>query len=145
LFSTTTLLEDTLNRLDGLVERDHVLILTNQEQESAVRALAATLPRRISWRNRRSATRRRAIALGAGGIAAGPGATMIVLPADHLIQDRAAFPGDPAYGGGGGAGDGELVTIGIKPTWACPGFGYIEQGGAVEAGEPRGGSRFLTW
>ncbi|HXA09277.1 MAG TPA: sugar phosphate nucleotidyltransferase, partial [Chthoniobacterales bacterium] len=21
-----------------------------------------------------------------------------------------------------------LVTIGIKPTWACPGFGYIEQG-----------------
>src|SRR5204863_7599837 len=23
---------------------------------------------------------------------------------------------------------GGLVTIGIKPTWACPGFGYIEQG-----------------
>src|SRR5262249_7827391 len=21
-----------------------------------------------------------------------------------------------------------LVTIGIKPTWACPGFGYIEMG-----------------
>src|SRR5213075_550255 len=26
---------------------------------------------------------------------------------------------------------GALVTIGIKPTWACPGFGYIEQGDAV--------------
>src|SRR5207247_465565 len=25
----------------------------------------------------------------------------------------------------------ELVTIGIKPTWACPGFGYIEQGKPV--------------
>ena len=24
-----------------------------------------------------------------------------------------------------------LVTIGIKPTWACPGYGYIEQGEAV--------------
>src|SRR5207249_3441550 len=23
---------------------------------------------------------------------------------------------------------GELVTIGIKPSWACPGYGYIEQG-----------------
>jgi mannose-1-phosphate guanylyltransferase len=23
---------------------------------------------------------------------------------------------------------GALVTIGIKPTWPCPGFGYIEQG-----------------
>ena len=28
---------------------------------------------------------------------------------------------------------GELVTIGIKPTWACPGFGYIEQGAACRA------------
>jgi mannose-1-phosphate guanylyltransferase len=26
---------------------------------------------------------------------------------------------------------GELVTIGIKPTWACPGYGYIEQGKQV--------------
>ena len=26
---------------------------------------------------------------------------------------------------------GALVTIGIKPTWACPGFGYIEQGEPV--------------
>ena len=26
---------------------------------------------------------------------------------------------------------GALVTIGIKPTWACPGFGYIEQGAAA--------------
>ena len=26
---------------------------------------------------------------------------------------------------------GALITIGIKPTWACPGFGYIEQGEPV--------------
>ena len=26
---------------------------------------------------------------------------------------------------------GELVTIGIKPTWACPGYGYIEHGKPV--------------
>src|SRR5260370_41118601 len=26
---------------------------------------------------------------------------------------------------------GALVIIGIKPTWACPGFGYIEQGEQV--------------
>src|SRR5260370_16422391 len=26
---------------------------------------------------------------------------------------------------------GALVIIGIKPTWACPGFGYIEQGEPV--------------
>jgi mannose-1-phosphate guanylyltransferase len=27
---------------------------------------------------------------------------------------------------------GALATIGIKPTWACPGFGYIEQGEPVK-------------
>src|SRR5262249_60415025 len=25
----------------------------------------------------------------------------------------------------------ERVTIGVKPTWACPGFGYIEHGKPV--------------
>src|SRR5205085_3653388 len=33
---------------------------------------------------------------------------------------------------------GELVTIGIKPTWACPGFGYIEQGAPFHLAEGPG-------
>jgi len=31
---------------------------------------------------------------------------------------------------------GALVTIGVKPTWACPGFGYIEQGATVRLSGP---------
>jgi mannose-1-phosphate guanylyltransferase len=27
---------------------------------------------------------------------------------------------------------GSLITIGVKPTWACPGFGYIEQGEPIK-------------
>ena len=27
---------------------------------------------------------------------------------------------------------GDLITIGITPTWACPGFGYIERGKQIE-------------
>ena len=140
LFSTTTLLEDTLSRLDGLVDRDHILILTNQEQEPAVRALAASLPPENIVAEPAKRDTAAAIALGAGWVSLrDPGATMIVLPADHLIQDRAKFQATLRTAVKAAQETGELVTIGIKPTWACPGFGYIEQGVPVQlAGDPGG-------
>jgi mannose-1-phosphate guanylyltransferase len=56
---------------------------------------------------------------------------MLVLPADHVITNRAAFQETLALAAAAAEETGELVTIGIKPTWACPGFGYIEQGESV--------------
>ena len=44
LFSKETLLEATLRRLDGLVPPAQILILTNEDQEAAVRALCPQLP-----------------------------------------------------------------------------------------------------
>jgi mannose-1-phosphate guanylyltransferase len=140
LFSTTTLLEETLARLEGLVERDNVLILTNQEQEAAVRALAAGLPPGNIVAEPAKRDTAAAIALGAGWVSLrDPGATMIVLPADHLIQDRAAFQATLRTAVAAARETGELVTIGIKPTWACPGFGYIEQGARVKLEDKAGG------
>ena len=132
LFSTTTLLEETLARLDGLVPRDHILILTNQDQESAVRALAAGLPPENIVAEPAKRDTAAAIALGAGWVSLrDSSATMIVLPADHLIQDKNAFQATMRTAVAAAQETGELVTIGIKPTWPCPGFGYIEQGPEV--------------
>src|SRR4051794_4829818 len=44
LFGPETLLEATLRRLEGLVPPEHILILTNADQEAGVRALAKNLP-----------------------------------------------------------------------------------------------------
>ena len=41
LVSNKTLLEETVARLEGLIPPERILILTNAEQESAVRKLAA--------------------------------------------------------------------------------------------------------
>lgn len=132
LFSKSTLLEDTLARLDGLVPRDHVLILTNQDQEKAVRELLPDFPAENIVAEPAKRDTAAAIALGAAWIALrDPGATMAVLPADHLIQDREAFQSTLRTAVAAAAQTGEIVTIGIRPTWACPGFGYIEQGNAV--------------
>ena len=132
LFSTTTLLEETLTRLDGLVPRDHVLILTNQDQEAGVRALLPMLPPENIVAEPAKRDTAAAIALGAGWVSLRDAtATMIVLPADHLIQDRAAFQATLLTAVTAANETGSLVTIGIKPTWACPGFGYIEEGATV--------------
>jgi mannose-1-phosphate guanylyltransferase len=129
LFSKETLLEATLRRLDGLVPPSQILILTNADQESSVRALCSTLPKENIIAEPAKRDTAAAIALGAGWIAQRtPDATMVVLPADHVIQDTAGFQRTLRIAAAAAEETGELVTIGIKPTWACPGFGYIEQG-----------------
>ncbi|SDH35291.1 mannose-1-phosphate guanylyltransferase/mannose-6-phosphate isomerase [Pseudomonas abietaniphila] len=55
----------------------------------------------------------------------GPDACMLVLAADHLIKDQAAFATAVANAVTL-ATQGWLVTFGIKPTYPETGFGYIE-------------------
>ncbi len=76
-----------------------------------------------------------AIALAAHAVVAahGPDAIMLVLPADHLINDTAAFRRASADAVRL-AETGRLVTFGIAPTRPEPGFGYIECGAPLAEG-----------
>lgn len=132
LVSEKTLLENTVTRLDGLVPRERILILTNVEQEPAVRALLLDLPSENIVAEPVKRDTAAAIALGAGWVAARDHmATMAVLPADHVIKDTAAFQRTLRTAAAAAQETGALVTIGIKPTWPSPGFGYIEHGESV--------------
>jgi mannose-1-phosphate guanylyltransferase len=132
LVSERTLLEETIARLDGFVPNDRTLILTNVEQEKTVRDLLKDFPEQniIAEPDKRDTAA--AVALGAGWVAARDhSATMLAFPADHVIPDRNAFQETMKTAAAAAEETGALVTIGIKPTWACPGFGYIEQGEPV--------------
>ena len=132
LVSEKTLLEDTIDRLDGLVPRTQILILTNVDQEAAVRDLLPDFPEENIVAEPAKRDTAAAIALAAGWVAIRDHqATMLVLPADHMIKDRAAFHQTLQTAVRAAEETGAIVTIGVKPTWACPGFGYIEQGEAV--------------
>jgi mannose-1-phosphate guanylyltransferase len=132
LVSDRTLLEETVSRLDGLIPREQILILTNVEQEAAVRALLPEFPAANIIAEPAKRDTAAAVALGVGWVAARDHlATMIVLPADHVIKDTAAFHKTVQTAAFAAQEVGALVTIGLKPTWACPGFGYIEQGAPV--------------
>jgi mannose-1-phosphate guanylyltransferase len=129
LFGNGTLLQHAVRRLEGLVPLSNILILTNEKQVAAVRENASMLPPENIFAEPAKRDTAPAVALGIGLVAArNPNAVMMVLPADQLIQDAAAFRAvmrdalDVAE-----ISDG-LVTIGIHPTWACPSYGYIERG-----------------
>lgn len=66
----------------------------------------------------------------------GDDATLLVLPADHLIRDLDAFAAD-AQRAAALAADGWLVTFGIRPTHPETGFGYIRMGSAIAGREGR--------
>ena len=130
LFGGKTLLEHALQRLEGLVPRENILILTNKEQEGEVRKiLGDALPVENIVAEPAKRDTAPAIALGIGWVAARDvNAVMLVLPADQLIQDEGAFRTCMADAVRVAHASSALVTIGIKPTWACPSYGYIERG-----------------
>ena len=132
LVSERTLLEETVARLEGFVPTERILILTNIEQEKGVRDLLEGFPKQNIIAEPAKRDTAAAVALGAGWVAARDhSATMLAFPADHVIADRAAFQETMKTAAAAAEETGALVTIGIKPTWACPGFGYIEQGEPV--------------
>jgi len=132
LFNENTLLEETILRLTGLIPAENILILTNQEQEEAVRKLLPAHPQKNIFAEPARRDTAAAIALGVGLIAARDSdSTMVVLPADHLIRDKVSFQADLRAAATVAGKTGDLVTIGITPTWACPGYGYIERGKKV--------------
>ncbi len=129
LFGDKTLLEMTVQRLEGLVPKQNILVLTNQQQEQAVRDLLPDLPAENILAEPEKRDTAPAIALGVGWVVArDPGATMLVLPADHLIENTVEFQRVLAQAARAAEFGSSLVTVGITPTWPCPSYGYVERG-----------------
>lgn len=63
-------------------------------------------------------------------VAKDPQATMLVMPADHLIENEAAFRDAVAHAASLATG-GWLVAFGIRPDYAETGYGYILRGQAL--------------
>lgn len=63
----------------------------------------------------------------------GADALMLVLPADHLIRDQAAFAAAVTTAGSLAA-QGWLTCLGVSPTHAETGYGYIRGGETVDGG-----------
>lgn len=129
LFDTGTLLAQTIARLEGLVPVENILILTNEKQVASVREVAPQLPAANIIAEPAKRDTAPAVALGVGIIAArDPEAIMMVLPSDQLITNTEAYQSVMRDAVTIASMCDGLITIGIKPTWPCPSYGYIERG-----------------
>jgi mannose-1-phosphate guanylyltransferase len=125
-----TMLQQTVARIEPLVARDRILIVTGADQAAATRVQLPGLPAANVIAEPCPRDTAPCVGLAAGIVMKrDPGATMIVMPADHVIEPGEAFRAtvqaavsvvddDPTA----------LVTFGIKPTHAETGYGYIERG-----------------
>ncbi len=131
-----TLLEATLQRARRAAHRDCVWIVCGNEHAAAIRKESGLPAKRVLVEPSRRNTAA-AIGLVASHIAAhDPDAVLCVLPADHVIPDVTAFASDIKRCARAAHASGSLITLGIKPTRAETGLGYIHRGAAVGREHP---------
>jgi len=129
LVSEKTLLEETLARLEGFIPRECILILTNTEQESAVSKVARGICQKgniLAEPAKRDTAA--AIALGTGWVAARDHAAIMVVLHGSRHCKWAGVSGNTGIGCGRRRRNKRACHDRHQPTWACPGFGYIEHG-----------------
>jgi len=124
LVGEATLLEATAARLDPLIPREDIWVVTSEslydgEGSAAMRDFRTILE--PVGRNTAPAIAVAALMMEESG----GDPLMLVLPSDHLIRDVDAFHA-ALRSGFEAAREGSLVTFGIEPTRPDTGFGYIQ-------------------
>ncbi|AGA29329.1 mannose-1-phosphate guanylyltransferase [Singulisphaera acidiphila] len=133
LYGDATMLQQTVARIAPLVTPERTLIITGSDQADAVRAQLPQLPPENVVAEPCPRDTGPCVGLAAEIVARKDAdGTMIVMPADHVIEPREKFlttvsaavsviDADPSA----------FVTFGIKPTHPETGYGYIERGEAL--------------
>ena len=126
LVGNHTMLQDTVLRLGGLKAGAPVVVCNDSHRFLVAEQLRllGIKPRAIVLE---PVGRNTAPAIALAAFAADPDALLLVLPADHVIRDVAAFQAASALAVPA-AEAGRLVTFGIVPGAPETGYGYIRRG-----------------
>ena len=134
-FGERTLIQQAVDRLDGLIPAENIWILTNDFLQAEIRKQLPEIPKQQIIAEPSAQNTAPCIALAAhilAGVSAD--AVMGVFPADHLITKEKRFRKfvKAAYKA---AEKNPVVVLGIQPRWAETGYGYIEFPDGVVPGE----------
>jgi len=137
IFGEQTLLQDTASRLDGLSGVQPPLLVCNEEHRFLVAEQIRTIGKEPEAIMLEPEGRNTAPALTVAALYLtdkDPDAVMVVMPADHVIPDPAAFAATVEKAGKL-AETGYLVTFGIVADKPETGYGYIHRGHPLEGSE----------
>jgi len=124
-----SLIRQTVDRLDPLIPPERTLVITGPDMVEAIRDQLPMLPTEnilVEPTGRNTAP---CIGLGAIEIQkrAGNEAVMVVLPADHVITRPDVLRGALSAASLAATETKALVTLGICPTHAETGYGYLQK------------------
>ncbi len=126
-FGDQSLLQMASERLDGLVPVEGRFVVTNERYVAETLLQLPEIPPRNVLAEPLSRNTAPCIAFCAACIAGfDPEGVMLVLPADHLIEDVTGFHEAASKAIGAARERGVVVTMGITPSHPSTGFGYIE-------------------
>ena len=127
IFGNRTMLQATADRIRPLIPAENIWVITNENYVGLVSDQLPDVPESNIIGEPVAKNTAPCVAVAAALIEnQDPGGTMLVLPADHLINDSKTFLSIVESAREKAKEDGCLVTIGIQPTHAETGYGYIE-------------------
>jgi len=127
IVGNSTMIQATVERLNGLVEKKNIYIITNEEQRSEVIKQLHDVP--VENIIDEPFGRNTAAAIGLASViikAKDPDALTFVFPADHIIKDEENFRNTLLSAANFANESKGLVTIGINPSRPETGYGYIQ-------------------
>ena len=135
LTGDTSLLQQTVARLGTLLKPHDIYVITGQAHVRATQDQLPQLPAENVLGE--PLARSTAVAAGLATVLARRESdeVSLVLPADHFVADEAAFT-DALREAARVAERGYLVTLGVVPTHAATGYGYIKAGAPLHSASP---------
>lgn len=139
LFSDKTLLEGTVERVEGLAAKENIFILTNENQRAEIKKIFPDI--KIFTEPEKRDTAPAAAFATALAMKKNPHAVLALLPADALVVDKQSFQRQLADAMELACEQDALAAMAINPSFPATGFGYLELGKNLGEGR-RGSQRF---
>jgi len=122
-----TMIQETVKRLEGIINNENIYIITNKIQKTGVLTQLSQLP--VENIIEEPFGRNTAACIGLASVLIekkDPDAVTLILPADHIINGEKEFH-DTLLKAANFANEAKgLVTIGIPPSRPETGYGYIQ-------------------
>jgi mannose-1-phosphate guanylyltransferase len=122
-----TMIQETFTRLNGLVPKENILVVTNETQKPGIMEQLPEIP--VENIIVEPFGRNTAACIGLASVIIqqrSPDAVTFVMPADHIIRDNERFIDTLKTAAQFAYDNPALVTIGIQPTKPETGYGYIQ-------------------
>jgi len=127
VFGNGTLIQNTVARLQGLIPPERCLVVTHERYVEQTQKQLPAVPEENILTEPISRNTAPCITYAAAVLAdRDEEATMVVLPADHVINNVQEFHRTLDVALTAAQEPGRLVTIGIEPSHPATGYGYIQ-------------------